>query len=310
MALPGYLTFIERGVLHSNSVVLHAPDQFALFDTGYCTGAAELAQAITDQAGRSVGELALIVNTHVHPDHTGGNAYLQQRSGCAIVTSDVDRMIVQCGDPVTLMREWSDMQCPAFEVTRVVQPGETLRFGGVELLVIEGEGHSAGEVSYYSAADRVLVCGDVLWQHGFSNVVPLVEGVGGLARHRRTLRALRELDVELAIPGHGPLIAGRDAFRDRVDHTIATLEFYAAHRDAWATANLKGFLVMHVLVEGRAERRGFIARCRRAPWFHEQATRFFPGTPGLGLIERLLDELLGKRVLNLEADHLTCNLRA
>ncbi|HMG23059.1 MAG TPA: hypothetical protein VK607_17105 [Kofleriaceae bacterium] len=91
---------------------------------------------------------------------------------------------------------------------------------------------------------------------------------------------------------------------------IALLEFYAGHREAWATANLKGFLVMHVLVEGRAERRGFIARCARAPWFHEQVTRFFSGTHGPGLIERLLDELVGKRVLNLEADHLTCNLRA
>jgi glyoxylase-like metal-dependent hydrolase (beta-lactamase superfamily II) len=308
VALPPYLTFIERGVLHSNSVVLHAPDRFALFDTGYCTGAAALAQAIVDQAGRPVGELAMIVNTHAHPDHTGGNAYLHERSGCAIVMSDIDRMIVESGDPVTLMREWSDLQCPAFEVTRTVHPGDTLAFGGVELVVVEGSGHSAGEVSYYGPADRVLVCGDVLWQSGFSNVVPLVEGVGGLARHRRSLRALRRLDVELAIPGHGPLIVGADAFRDRIDHTIATLEFYAAHREAWAAANLKGFLVMHVLVAGRAELRGFIARCARAPWFHEQATRFFSGTDHL--IDRLLDELLGKRVLNLEADHLTCNLRA
>lgn len=306
--LPPYITFIERGVLHSNSVVIHAADRFALFDTGYCTGAPALERAIAEQAGRSLGELAMIVNTHAHPDHTGANGYLQRRSRCAIVMSDIDRMIVESGDPVTLMREWSDLQCPPYQVTRVVHPGDTLRFGDVELVVIEGSGHSAGEVSYYSRADKLLVCGDVLWQSGFSNVVPLVEGVGGLARHRRTLLALRTLDVEVAIPGHGGLIIGAAAFRDRIDHTIDTLLFYSTHREAWASANIKGFLVMHVLVEGRPRRDAFIARCERAPWFREQAARFFSATPGL--IDRFLDELLGKRVLNLENGHLTCNLRA
>lgn len=308
MGLPPYVTFIERGVLHSNSVVLHAPDRFALFDTGYCTGAPALERAIAEQAGRSLAELVMIVNTHAHPDHTGGNAYLQARSRCEIVMSDIDRMLVESGDPVTLMREWSDLQCPSYEVTRAIQPGETLRFGDVELVAVDGAGHSAGELSYYSPADKFLVCGDVLWQSGFSNVVPLVEGVGGLARHQRSLLALRTLDVDIAIPGHGPLIAGAAAFRDRIDRTIDTLRFYRTHREAWASANLKGFLTMHVLVEGRAARRPFIARCERAPWFREQVARFFPGTQGL--IERLLDELLGKRVLNLEDDHLTCNLKA
>jgi len=32
--LPPHLSFLERGVLHSNSVVVHAPDQFLLVDTG------------------------------------------------------------------------------------------------------------------------------------------------------------------------------------------------------------------------------------------------------------------------------------
>lgn len=306
--LPSYITFIERGVLNSNSVVVHAPDKFAVLDTGYHTGALALERAIAEQAGRSIAELAMIINTHAHPDHTGANAYLQERSHCEIVMSDIDRMLVESGDPVTLMREWSDLQCPSYHVTRVVHPGDTLRFGEIELVVVDGSGHSAGEVSYYSPAERFLVCGDVLWQSGFSNVVPLVEGAGGLARHRRSLLALRALDVEVAIPGHGGLIIGSAAFRERIDHTIDTLLFYITHREAWASANIKGFLVMHVLVEGRARRDAFIARCERAPWFREQAARFFPGTPGV--IDRFLDELLGKRVLNLEDGHLTCNLKA
>src|SRR5262245_14336119 len=279
--LPSHLSFLERGVLHSNSVVVHAADEFLLFDTGYHTGAAALEQAILEQAGRSVGELSMIANTHAHPDHTGGNAYLRERSGCAIVMSDIDRMIVESGDPVTLMRDWADLQCPSYEVTRALRVGETLAFGAAEFIAVDGAGHSSGEISYYSACDKILICGDVLWQSGFSNVIPVVEGIGGLSRHERSLAGLKALDVEIAIPGHGPLIVGRAAVRARIDETIDTIRFYRAHRDRWASTAIKAFMIMHVLVAGQVERSAFVARCERSCWFREQAARFFPDANGL-----------------------------
>lgn len=307
--LPPHFTFIQRGVLNSNSVIVHAPDGFLLFDTGYHTGAPALERAIAEQAGRSLAELRTIVNTHAHPDHTGGNAFLQERSGCEVVTSDIDRMLIESGDPVTLMRGWADLRCPPFEVTRALRPGEVLAFGGSELVVVEGAGHAAGEVSYYSARDKLLICGDLLWSSGFSNVVPLVEGVGGLARHERSLAALKGLDVEIAIPGHGPLIVGRDAVRERIDESIETIRFQRAHRERWASTNLKAFVVMHVLVEGRVARRAFVARCQRSPWFREQAERFFSGEDRL--LDALIDELIGKRILRAgDDDSLTCALSA
>jgi len=298
--LPPHVGFIQRGLLHSNSVVVHGPSGFLLFDTGYWTGAEALERAIHDVARRPIRDLAMIVNTHVHPDHTGANAHLRERTGCAIVTSEVDQMIVLSGDPVTLMRDWADLVCPPFEVTRAVRPGEVLAFGDAELVVVDGSGHSAGEVSYYAPRDRLLVCGDLLWQSGFSNVVPLVEGLGGLARHERSLAALRSLDVEIALPGHGPPIVGRGAFLRRIDETIETIRFFRANRRRWAHASLKSFVVMHVLAGDRADRSAFASRCERAPWYREQAARYFPGEARL--LDALLDELIDKRVLSVDGD--------
>jgi glyoxylase-like metal-dependent hydrolase (beta-lactamase superfamily II) len=174
--------------------------------------------------------------------------------------------------------------------------------------VIDGSGHSAGEICYYSAADKILICGDLLWQSGFSNVIPVVEGLGGLARHERSLAAIRSLDVELAIPGHGPMIVGRAAVQARIDETIETIRFYRGNRDRWASTAIKAFMIMHVLVDGRVGRHDFVARCARSSWFREQAARFFPEAGNL--VEAYLDELIGKRILRLERDHLTCTLRA
>jgi glyoxylase-like metal-dependent hydrolase (beta-lactamase superfamily II) len=306
--LPAHITFVERGVLHSNTIAVHADDRFLVFDTGYCTGAAALERALVERTGRAIDELALIVNTHAHPDHTGGNAHLQERTRCDIAMSDIDRMLIESGDPVTLMRDWADLHCPPFSVTRTLAPGDTLRFGPAEFRVVDGSGHAAGEVAFYSAADRVLVCGDLLWRTGFSNVVPLVEGVGGLARHERSLSALRALDVEIAIPGHGPIIAGASAVRRRIDETIDTIRYFRAHREKWARANIKSFLVMKVLAEGRIDRGAFVARCARSPWFREQAARFFSGATTL--LDSLLDELLRRCVLQLEGGEIVCSLKA
>lgn len=306
--LPSHIAFIERGVLHSNSVILHADDGFAVVDTGYHTGAEALERALAETVRRPLAELALIANTHAHPDHTGGNAYLHARTGCAIAMSDIDRTLVDSGDPVTLMRDWADLACPAFPVTRTLAPGDTLAFGPSELLVIDAAGHAAGEISYYSAADRLLICGDLLWATGFSNVVPLVEGIGGLARHERSLTRLKALDVEIAIPGHGPLIAGRAAVQRRIDETIETIRFYRQNPQRWALTALKAFVIMHVLAAGSIVREPFIARCSRAPWFREQAARHFAGAAGL--LDEFVDELLAKRILVRTGDTITCTLRA
>ncbi len=312
--LPPQVTFLQRGVLHSNSALLDGggDGRFALVDTGYHTGVAALVRAI-EEAGRALPQLELILNTHAHPDHTGGNAELVARTGCAVVMSEIDRLLVDSDDPVTLMRGWADLECPSFAVTRSLAPGSSLRYGELELLVVEAAGHAAGEVSYFCAEAGLLLCGDLLWQSGFSNVVPLVEGVGGLARHERSLLALQELPIEVALPGHGPLIVGRAAVAQRLEETLATIRFYRKTPAAWARANLRAFLTMHAIVRGPIARRDFTERCLRAPWLREQTARFFPGDEPqrAALLDAMIDELISKRVLAQRSDgELTCALPA
>ncbi|HRP28931.1 MAG TPA: MBL fold metallo-hydrolase, partial [Burkholderiaceae bacterium] len=79
------VTFLERGWLSSNNVLLHgAPGEGAtLVDTGHCLHAAQTLALVRAALG---GErLARIVNTHLHSDHCGGNALLAREFGAAIV---------------------------------------------------------------------------------------------------------------------------------------------------------------------------------------------------------------------------------
>ena len=82
----------ERGWLSSNGVLFIGPDDTALVDTGYLAHAAQTVAMVRHALqGRS---LDLVVNTHLHSDHCGGNAALHEVFGCriAIPLADADKV--------------------------------------------------------------------------------------------------------------------------------------------------------------------------------------------------------------------------
>jgi hydroxyacylglutathione hydrolase len=91
-------------------------------------------------------KLALILNTHWHPDHAGGNERVKAETGCEIV-----------GPP---------------EVTRIapldrpVQEGDEVKLGETLFRVIDTGGHTLGHISYYDGADHTAFVGDTLFALG------------------------------------------------------------------------------------------------------------------------------------------------
>jgi len=96
-----------------------------------------------DQAG---WRLALILNTHWHPDHAGGNAAVQAATGAAIVGPAEVRKISA--------------------LDREVVDGDAVMLGETRFQVLETGGHTLGHISYYDAEDRAAFVGDTLFVMG------------------------------------------------------------------------------------------------------------------------------------------------
>jgi len=91
-------------------------------------------------------KLALILNTHWHPDHAGGNAEIQKATGAVVVgPAEVERIA---------------------PVDRKVASGDKVALGDTTFEVIDVGGHTLGHIAYHDAADQIAFVGDALFTLG------------------------------------------------------------------------------------------------------------------------------------------------
>ena len=104
------------------------------------------ADAVLAEAKASGWALSMILNTHWHPDHAGGNAAVKAATRAEIVGPAEVRKIAP--------------------LDREVGEGDQVRLGETRFTVLETGGHTLGHISYYAAADRAAFVGDTLFALG------------------------------------------------------------------------------------------------------------------------------------------------
>jgi hydroxyacylglutathione hydrolase len=104
------------------------------------------AEAILDQLAQTGWTLALILNTHWHPDHAGGNEALKTATGAQIVGPAEVRRIAP--------------------LDREVVHGDSVQLGETRFDVIDVGGHTLGHVAFHAPDEAVAFVGDALFTLG------------------------------------------------------------------------------------------------------------------------------------------------
>lgn len=200
--LPDGITVFERGWLSSNNILFVGREQAALADTGYATHADQTVALV--RRGLAGRPLDLLVNTHLHSDHCGGNAAMQREFPLVrtmIPPGQADA--VARWDTVALTYATTGQVCERFCFDSLLQPGDEIQLGNDRWQVHAAPGHDSHSVILFEPVSRVLVSADALWQNGFGVVFPELEGTAAFDEVGATLDLIERLQPSWVIPGHG-----------------------------------------------------------------------------------------------------------
>jgi glyoxylase-like metal-dependent hydrolase (beta-lactamase superfamily II) len=204
--LPHDITVFERGWLSSNNILIWGQTSCALIDSGYVTHSAQtlvlLRQALAERP------LDLLVNTHLHSDHCGGNAALQMAYP-ALLTHIPPGLArhVRAWDPQALSYSPTGQSCPQFRFDALLVPGTEIWLGDKLWQVHGAPGHDPHSVILFEPAASVLVSADALWERGFGVVFPEMEGLDAFEDVAKTIDLIESLSPTTVIPGHGPVFS-------------------------------------------------------------------------------------------------------
>ncbi|MBP0588755.1 MBL fold metallo-hydrolase [Paraburkholderia sp. LEh10] len=242
IALPRSVRVFERGWLSSNNVLLIDDARAALVDTGYATHAAQTAALVRHALGAR--PLDLIVNTHLHSDHCGGNALLQATWPCRTLIPSTEAQAVREWDETRLTFRATGQYCERFAFSDTIAPGAHLTLGALDWEVLGAPGHDPHSLMLYCAEQQLLISADALWENGFGVIFPELEGESGFAEQQAVLELIGTLAVKTVIPGHGAPFSGVNAALDRAMSRVAWLRADPAHN---ARNALKVLIVFKLL---------------------------------------------------------------
>jgi glyoxylase-like metal-dependent hydrolase (beta-lactamase superfamily II) len=298
-ALPESIRVFERGWLSSNNVLLVDEARAALVDTGYATHAEQTLALVRQALGPRA--LDLIVNTHLHSDHCGGNARLQAQWPCATLIPAPSAPIVRDWDEARLSFLATGQTCERFAFTGALVAGERLALGGFEWEVIGAPGHDPDSVMLYAAGPRLLISADALWEHGFGVIFPELEGESGFAEQHAVLEAIAKLDVRVVIPGHGKPFTNVEAALERAFSRLAWLRADPARN----AKNALKVLIVFKLLEVRAMTfDSLLAMLENAASLHAAARQLAPRSAWPGLLRELAGELAKSGALVVHGERL------
>ncbi len=144
-------------------------------------------------------DIKVVVNTHGHLDHIGGNRDVSEAQDCPVYISRADEAMLKSPDLNCSARQGMTVTSPA--AGRLLEDGDELTFGQVKLQVLATPGHSPGSICLNGHG--VLFSGDTL----FAGSVGRTDLPGG--SHQQLKESLRQQLFPLpadtrVLPGHGP----------------------------------------------------------------------------------------------------------
>jgi len=199
----------EHGMLDCNTYVIK-DDVNVIVDPGFNQYLPALVEAMRED-GIEAKDIDIIINTHLHADHYWANEAFKEMSDAKIVCHPLHKKYYDInvydvarffGFPPAEFKEDSCLDNDKFIV------------GNMEFELFNSPGHSLDSICFYSRAEKILICGDVIFSQNTGRV-DLPGGGGDELKH--SIEELSRLDIEYLLPGHMDIVHGAQKVKENFE---------------------------------------------------------------------------------------------
>ncbi len=284
--LPDWLIFFQRTFPSANMVLVKSKKP-VLIDTGFGSDFSATQKRLQD-AGVSAENLNLIINTHYHSDHVGGNHGFQTHYQTPIATYYSEARLINQRDMNACSAVWLAQPIQPYHIDHPLHAGDQIDAGEITLEVIHTPGHTLGHMSLYAPQDQVLILGDAVHADDVSWVNIFREGADALQRTMETIEKLMTYKAKLAVSGHGGIHHDPQSV---MEHALRRYEKWlqSPEKVQWHVVLIicsYSLLLKNGIHE--VDMSDFLLGC---PWFHDYSRTYFGAEP-TDFVQPLLDEMV------------------
>lgn len=266
------LFFVQRGYLNGNHFVYRG-EEAVLIDSAYRADFADTERFISD-VGVDLSQVRLIVNTHCHCDHVGGNRIIQEKSGCDIAMHEIGKYFIDSRDSWSTWWQYYVQEAEFFQCAIGLKGGDVIPIGPHEFRVIYTPGHSADGIVLYHEKERLLISSDTLWENDLAVMTIRVEGSRAIFSLMESLGKLQRLDVKMVYPGHGEPFSNVDS---ALEKTKEQLLQYLENPKCIGNDLIKKIIIYTLMMKREADEETFFPYLMTTPWFVETVDLYFDG---------------------------------
>jgi len=183
------IIFIEGSFYDSNSYIIDD----VIIDTGTGINKDNLLGAL-NALNISPDDIKLVINTHCHFDHTGGNGIFQNAD---IAIHKKDAPPLEEGDDIATAAYLFGASIKPLKIDLKLKEGDNI--GDFE--IIHTPGHTQGSICLYDG--ETLISGDTIFAYGGFGRVDMG---GSIKDMKQSIKKLLKLDIKHILPGHGPWV--------------------------------------------------------------------------------------------------------
>ncbi len=205
MKLPSEFTFIQRGWLNCNSILIQGDGSPALIDSGHLRYVDETLDLIR-KAGVEPETIRQIGVTHCHCDHHGANKTIKALSGATIGMGPLTAEWFGRNERYLTWFEQLTQEADVVPADEIYNEGDIVTFSGIPFEILSLPGHAPDSIGFYQPDSRVLIGADAMWENDLGVLHTAVHGPAILDDAEMAVRKIMALDPAVVIPGHGNLI--------------------------------------------------------------------------------------------------------